>query len=127
MAARVFHNTLPDRLAEELAVAARLGILPIRPGAPGFVAITMSGTAKWAVLLDNTLVLIPKVVQGEELARTVLTDGAAVLAAGEVEIVEAYGSYFYFALTNHSGHYQPDRASRKIGVRAFADAGIEPR
>ncbi len=125
MANRVFHNTLPERLADKLDVAARLGIRPMHASDPDFIKVVVVGTAKWAVTLTGELMMIPKIVQSEELAHSVLTNGAPVLAAGEVELTGTPGAYFFFDLTNYSGHYQPDASSRKIGIQAFAAAGIK--
>ena len=121
----MFKNALPTRLAEELAAAARLGVVPIRPGDPTFEQVIGAGTIKWVVNLAGELSVMPKFVSGEEIAHTILTAGAPVLAAGEAEIVGTAGQYLLLDLNRHSGHYRPDAASVRIGLRAFAAAGIE--
>ncbi len=120
----MFHNTLPDRLREELQVAIELGISPLRVGDPGFDRVVAAGTVKWAVTVEGELLVIPKFVQGQELAHTVLTNGGPVLAAGEVEIVRTNGQYGVLDINAHSGHYQPDRASLRLGEQAFVNRGI---
>ncbi len=120
----MFHNALADRLREELARAARLGVSPRRIGDPGFAGVAAEGTVKWAVTVAGELLIVPKYVRGEELPHTVLTNGEPVLAAGEAEIVRMDDQYALLDINHHSGHYRPDRQSLRIGERAFADRGI---
>ena len=120
----MFHNTLADRLQEELEQAAWLGVSPLRVGDPGFAGVAMEGTVKWAVTVAGELLIIPKSVRGEELPHTVLTNGEPVLAAGEAEIARTDGQYALIDINHHSGHYRPDRHSLTLGERAFAAQGV---
>jgi len=120
----LFHNALTDRLQEELALAADLGVAPLRVGDPGFDQVIIGGTIKWAVTVEGELLIVPKYVKGEELAHAVLTNGGPVLAAGEAEIAITDGQYVVIEINNYSGHYHPDRASLRLGEQAFEVRGI---
>ncbi|MBP0458421.1 Hint domain-containing protein [Streptomyces montanisoli] len=124
-ACELFPNTLPDRLAGELAMAEKLHVSPSAPGTPGFDAAIDAGTVKWAVREDGSLVVIPKSVNGEEMFHSVLTGGAPVRAAGEADIAGSSESgYFGLEINNHSGHFLPSEESLEIGRAAFVAAGI---
>jgi hypothetical protein len=120
----LFHNALADHLQEELALAADLGVAPLRVGDPGFDQVVIGGTIKWAVTVEGELLIVPKHIKGQELAHTVLTNGGPVLAAGEAEIAGTDGQYVVIEINDHSGHYRPDRASLRLGVQAFEERGI---
>ncbi|MFC8849461.1 MULTISPECIES: hypothetical protein [unclassified Micromonospora] len=64
--APLFPNQMKGALLQELAKADKLGVKPARPGTPEFDAAVQSGTVKWVVLEDGTLVVIPKYVNGIE-------------------------------------------------------------
>jgi len=55
----VFKDALPARLAEELAAAARLGVVPIRPRDLTFDRVIGAGTIKWVVSIAGELLVIP--------------------------------------------------------------------
>jgi hypothetical protein len=93
-------------------------------GEAGFDQVIATGRIKWAVTEDGTLVVIPKWVKGQEIAHTVLTGGAPVLAAGEAEVAGGAGGYFGLEITNYSGHYLASEASLDVGRSAFAAAGV---
>lgn len=111
----MFANTLPAR---------RRRVAAVRPGDQDFDRVIGAGMIEWAADLTGGLLVIPKFVRGEELAHTVLTAGAPVLAAGEAEIVGIVGNYLLLELNRHSGHYRPDAARPHPGLRAFAAADI---
>lgn len=121
---RLFANQLPSRLGVELTLARQLGVTPLRVGEPGFDAAIGGGTVKWALTATGELLFVPKFVRGVELAHTVITQGDPVRAAGEAEIVRLDDRYGLIGINAHSGHYQPDQASLRIGERAFDNAGI---
>ncbi|MFH8408678.1 Hint domain-containing protein [Streptomyces sp. NPDC018019] len=126
---QLFKNTMPWALEAELATAERFGITPARPGTAQFDRyIDYDGSAeviKWAVLEDNSLVIIPMKVKGQELHHSVLSGGAPVRAAGEAQIMgNKEVGYFGTNLTNHSGHFLPSQESLEIGREAFAAAGV---
>ncbi len=127
---KLFANQLPELLPAELAQAARLGVTPIEAGAPGFEALVNSGTVKFAVLEDGSLVVAPKFVDGVEISHAVLSGGRPVLAAGEADIAAAGGSYFGTNIVPHSGHFlngatvAQSAAVEAIARQAFARIGI---
>jgi hypothetical protein len=120
----LFHNTMPDRLAEELRLAASLGVNRVKVGELGFDRAIEAGTVKWAITVEGELWLMPKWGDGVELAHTVLTRGAPVLAAGEADIAGSSGEYFLLWMDNRSGHYRPDQASLDLAGHIFAANGI---
>jgi hypothetical protein len=69
-------------------------------------------TALWAVLQDGSLAVMPKFVDGVEIAHPVLSGGAAQ-------------GYFGLEINNNSGHFLPSEESLQTGIDAFAEAGIE--
>ncbi|GAA4211079.1 hypothetical protein [Microbispora amethystogenes] len=122
---RLFPNQMPSSLQAELGAANSLGVKPVSPGSTGFDAAVGSGTVKWAVLDDGTLVVVPKHVRGTEVSHSVLSRGAPVRAAGEAEIAgNAASGYFGLEVSNHSGHFRPSPESLEVGKQAFGKAGI---
>ncbi|MFI7275725.1 DUF6531 domain-containing protein [Streptomyces sp. NPDC049879] len=125
LAAHLFTNRMPGDLGGELRLAEDLGVTPLRPGGAAFDEAINSDAVKWAVLENGDLVVIPKFVQGQELAHSVLSRGNPVRAAGEANI--AGGSdigYWGAEISNHSGHFMPDNDSLQVGLDAFGAAGI---
>ncbi|MFE0684238.1 polymorphic toxin-type HINT domain-containing protein [Streptomyces sp. NPDC058961] len=133
---RLFANKSPATLAEELALAERKGIRPAKPGSADwdrYIDFEGSGDiVKWAVLDDGQLLIMPKMVGGEELSHPVLSGGAKVQAAGEAQIAGAEGSYFGLEINSHSGHFfvegdpfwAPGGGAETIGREAFASFGV---
>ncbi|MGC9539865.1 Hint domain-containing protein, partial [Streptomyces sp. UG1] len=121
----LFPNTMPGALDRELALADRLGVTPVGAGSAGFDAAISSGTVKWAVREDGSLVIVPKFVNGQEISHSVLTRGAPVRAAGEADIAgSSRDGYFGLDINNHSGHFLPSSESLEIGRDAFVAAGV---
>jgi hypothetical protein len=121
----LFPNTMPELLNRELALAERLGVTPSGPGSVGFDEAIGSGTIKWAVRQDGSLVVMPKFVSGREISHSVLTQGAPVRAAGEADIAgSSEAGYFGLDINIHSGHFLPSEESRQIGIDAFAAAWV---
>jgi hypothetical protein len=121
----VFHNRHPEDLPEELALARRLRIVPLRPSDPGFSALVTEGTVKWVLTIEGDLLFIPEKVDGAELAHPIMTNGGPVLAAGKAEIVDlGGGEYGLIKFTGNSGHYQPDPQSVRLARQVFDAAGI---
>jgi hypothetical protein len=111
------------------AAPARVGAKPFRVGTPEFVEMIRSGPGvlKWAVLMDDTLVVIPSVVGGVDIKHPVLSGGANVKSAGECTFeVDSNGRAVPKNINLHSGHYLPPqtgsrgRAYLNIGKDAFA-------
>lgn len=122
----LFSNTMPGTLRQEMATAERLGVKPAAAGSAGFDSALNTGTIKWAVLEDGTLVVMPKFADGVEISHSVLSGGAAVRAAGEADVAgSADTGYFGLDINNHSGHFLPSQGSLQIGIDAFSAAGIE--
>jgi hypothetical protein len=120
----LFANQLPWRLDTERATATRLGVMPLHPRDPGFDEVVNAGPVKWVTTEAGELLLIPKWVDGEELAHTVMANGQPVQAAGEASIVSGDGRIVGLEISNHSGHYLPSLESLEIGREAFRAFGI---
>ncbi|WP_325052773.1 DUF6531 domain-containing protein [Streptomyces triticirhizae] len=125
LSAHVFDNKMANNLDNELRVADNLGVTPVRPGTQAFDDVIGGGQVKWAVLENGDLVVVPKFVQGTEIAHPVLSRGNPVQAAGEANIAgDMELGYFGLDISNHSGHFQPDADSLQVGLDAFSNAGI---
>ncbi|MEU3130803.1 polymorphic toxin-type HINT domain-containing protein [Streptomyces sp. NPDC047726] len=121
----VFDNKMSKTLDRELSLADRLGVTPSGAGSAGFDSAVGSGTIKWAVREDGSLVVVPKFVDGQEISHSVLSRGAPVRAAGEADIAGSSGDGFFgLDINNHSGHFRPSNESLQIGRDAFAAAGV---
>jgi RHS repeat-associated protein len=132
----VFPNLLPNRLTDELAAAASVGARPIRVGKIGEsmssgvaaeiqAAINQgTGRLKWVVTTDGELIVIPTTLRSVDISHAVMTNGAAVKAAGEVEIAAAGGAMQGIFIDNHSGHFQPSAQAEQIGRMVFGAFGI---
>ncbi|MGW6910816.1 polymorphic toxin-type HINT domain-containing protein [Streptomyces sp. NPDC054940] len=133
-ACRIWPNNMATSLADELALAQRLGVRPARPGTADWDKyIDMDGEKiKWAVLEDGQLVIMPKIVQTKELSHPVLSGGAPVRAAGEAEVAGGGGQYFGLSINSHSGHFfkqgdefwAPGGGAEKLGREMFEEAGV---
>ncbi|PJI95128.1 intein [Luteimicrobium subarcticum] len=120
-----FANSMPHSLERELALADRLGVVPIAPGSGAFDDAISEGTVKWAVREDKSLVIIPKHVHGQEISHSTLTRGGPVLAAGEADIAgTAADGYLGLEINYHSGHFLPSETSLDLGRSAFSAAGV---
>ena len=119
-----FPNLLPERLAGELADAAKVGAKPIRFGDPGFNNAVNEGTVKFVVSGSGEVILTPHTVKSIEISHAVLSDGQSVVAAGQAEIASSGGKFFGINLNNHSGHFMPSAESLQIARDAFAKIGI---
>jgi RHS repeat-associated protein len=124
-AVKLFNNQLPERLAAELADAARVGAAPIRAGQAGFDKAVNQGTIKFVVTEGGELLISPHTVKGVEISHAVLSNGRPVLAAGQAEIAAAGGQYVGMRITEHSGHFMPTQASLGIAREAFAKIGVK--
>ncbi|MFE9439110.1 polymorphic toxin-type HINT domain-containing protein [Streptomyces sp. NPDC006602] len=133
-ACRIWPNNMAATLERELALAERMGVRPAKPGSADWDRyIDMDGEPiKWAVLQDGQLVIMPKMVQGQELSHPVLSGGAAVRAAGEAEIAGGAGQYFGLRLDAHSGHFFKEGdafwaaggGAEQLGKEMFEAAGV---
>ncbi|MCC8246417.1 WXG100-like domain-containing protein [Saccharothrix luteola] len=122
----VYPNQMPEDLRRDLDAARRLGVEPTEPGTPEFDRLLGTGEKlKWAVLEDGRLVVVPKHVDGVEIKHSVLSGGAPVRAAGEVEIAGGSGRYYSLDINNRSGHFRPPPESLDVGREAFRRHGIE--
>lgn len=122
----IYNNLIPDRLAQELADATRLGVKPFTIGSKEFAKVVNEGEViKWAVNEGGELVMVPKMVNGAEIAHTVITGGKSIVAAGEAQVAGYSGNYYLLEITNHSGHYRPSAITEQIGRLAFQKAGVK--
>ncbi|WP_445115536.1 polymorphic toxin-type HINT domain-containing protein [Acinetobacter sp. WZC-1] len=124
----VFNNLLPERLADEMADASRLGVKPMNISDNGFAGIVANdGHLKYAVTEDGNLLFIPKNVDGVEIKHAVITGGKPVLTAGEVQIAsDGKGGFIAFDLDQNSGHFL--NAATKLEnqvVKAVAEAAFK--
>ncbi|ACU77440.1 YD repeat protein [Catenulispora acidiphila DSM 44928] len=122
----MYPNNMPGTLDTELAQADRLGVVVSSPGTSEFDSAIASGTVKWAVKDDGSIVVMPKFVNGQEISHSVLTRGASVQAAGEAEIAgSGADGYFGLDINDHSGHFfEPGWNVASIGKDAFSGAGV---
>lgn len=120
----LYRDLYPERLNEELALAARLGVRACRVGSPEFDAAIQLGPIKWVVTRDWELLCIPQAVHGREVMHPIMAHGQDVRAAGRALVDGAEGRYVLLELNNWSNHYQPPAESLAIGVDAFERAGI---
>jgi len=97
--AKIYENKLPQLLADELRVAESLGVKAMRVGEAGFAEAANAGTVKWVVTAKGELLVVPKYVNGQEIAHSVLSGGGAVSAAGEAEIAVNGSQYFLIDIT----------------------------
>ncbi|MFJ9007085.1 polymorphic toxin-type HINT domain-containing protein [Streptomyces canus] len=133
-ACRIWPNNMAATLERELALAERMGVRPAKPGSANWDRyIDMDGEKiKWAVLEDGQLVIMPKMVQGEELSHPVLSGGGAVRAAGEAQIAGGGGQYFGLEINAHSGHFfksgdpfwAAGGGAEQLGREMFEAAGV---
>ncbi|MDH6567711.1 hypothetical protein M2160_002732 [Streptomyces sp. SAI-117] len=131
---RIWPNNMAATLERELALAERMGIRPAKPGSANWDKyIDMDGEViKWAVLEDGQLVIMPKMVQGQELSHPVLSGGSAVRAAGEAQVAGGGGQYFGLEINAHSGHFfksgdpfwAPGGGAEQLGKEMFEAAGV---
>ncbi|MFI1481334.1 polymorphic toxin-type HINT domain-containing protein [Streptomyces sp. NPDC020747] len=133
-ACKLWSNNMSATLERELALAERMGVRPAKPGSAEWDRyIDMDGEPiKWAVLEDGQLMIMPKVVQGQELSHPVLSGGAGIRAAGEAEIAGGGGQYFGLNINSHSGHFfkqgdpfwAPGGGAELLGREMFEAAGV---
>ena len=121
----LFPNLEPRRLGQELALARKLGVTPMRATDPGFDHLVNQGTIKFVITEDGQLLVMPKHVGGQELSHPVLSGGRPVLAAGEADIASASGKRLGTTLKMHSGHFKPNTATRSLALAAFKTIGVE--
>ena len=128
---KLFPNQLPGNLKAELALASRLGVNAISPKGPEFARIANNGTLKFAILENGKLKVIPHTVDGNEISHAVLSKGAPVRAAGEVDIAVAGNKAFGIDIRPHSGHFNfgNNNATNALilnrGRAAFQEFGIK--
>ena len=122
----VFDNLLPAQLADELVEAASLGVTSFKVGNAQFSAAVDSGELiKWVITQEGELLMVPKYVDGVEISHAVINQGKPVVAAGEAMIAGDTANGFYLLqISNHSGHYQPNFLSIKLGKAAFELEGV---
>jgi hypothetical protein len=119
-----FLNQLPERLAGELADAAKVGVKPIRFGDPAFNEAVNGGTIKYIVTESGEVLITPHTVTGVEISHAVLSNGQNVVAAGEAEIAAAGSKYVGIDLNYQSGHFMPTAKSLQAAREAFAKISI---
>ncbi|MEQ1568825.1 MAG: RHS repeat-associated core domain-containing protein, partial [Myxococcota bacterium] len=121
---KLYPNQLPERLAEEMATAERVGAVAVAPGTPAFLEATDQGLVKFVVTADEKLLISPYSVGGEEISHAVLSGGEPVLTAGQADIASGGGQFFGIDIVEHSGHFLPSAESLDIAKALFAKYGI---
>ncbi|MCP3170207.1 RHS repeat-associated core domain-containing protein [Myxococcus qinghaiensis] len=125
IARRLFPNTMPERLAGEIADAMSVKAPIMEVGARGFKALVDSGERlKFVVLESGQLIVAPHTYLGVEIKHAVLSGGRAVLTAGEAQIARDGRTYFGISINNQSGHFMPTTESLAYAREAFAKIGI---
>ncbi|WP_194869623.1 polymorphic toxin-type HINT domain-containing protein [Myxococcus sp. AB025B] len=125
IARRLFPNTMPERLAGEIADAESVRAPIMEAGARGFKALVDSGEKiKFVVLESGKLIVAPHTYMGVEIKHAVLSGGSAVLTAGEAEIARTGRKYFGLSINAQSGHFMPTEESVAYARAAFAEIGI---
>ncbi|WP_170300498.1 RHS repeat-associated core domain-containing protein [Myxococcus fulvus] len=125
IARRLFPNTMPERLAEEMADAESVKAPIMEVSARGFKALVDSGEKiKYVVLESGKLIVAPHTYMGVEIKHAVLSGGRAVLTAGEAEIARTGRRYFGLSINVQSGHFMPTEESVVYARAAFAQFGI---
>jgi RHS repeat-associated protein len=90
-----FPNTLPDRLPQELDLARRLSVRPLKAGSAAFERmIDTREKVKWVVTETGDLLFMPAIVHGQKIAHSVINNGKPVWAAGEAMIAGSRNQYF---------------------------------
>jgi hypothetical protein len=79
---------------------------------------------KWVITSDEELLVIPKYVNGEEIAHAVISN-KPVLAAGEADVAGQSGGYFGLEITEHSGHFVTPTGRMDWARYIWARHGIE--
>lgn len=130
----LFKNQLPDKLADELALAKKLGVKPVSPSNTKLFDDVINndggGKVKFVITEKNELLVMPAYKNGKELSHSVLNNGNPVKAAGEVEIAGKNGNYIGLTMSNHSGHYNfgntdaQNSVQKALSEKAFARYGI---
>ncbi len=117
-----YPNLLPRRLKHELAWARKYDVpkVEVNDGTPDTIRrlAEVFGGQKclFVVRLDGRAVLIPALIKAGRTYHTMASDGADVIAAGEVEVLPDG------RLTNvnhHSGHYKPHKDQVDAVTQAF--------
>lgn len=124
----LYQNKMPRRLVSELADARSVGATPTRATSLAEVeaaaAASDTGTLKYVVTESGELVVGPKFRGGVEIKHAVLSGGAPVQAAGEVDIAFGGGRAVGISINSVSGHYQPALGAENIAQRLFEDLGV---
>ncbi|MFD5932680.1 polymorphic toxin-type HINT domain-containing protein [Streptomyces sp. NPDC060333] len=116
-------NNQPEKLSMEMLEAELSGVIPAAAGTGAFSgSVSAGGRHIWSVDVAGTLRIAPAM---PGIKHPVLTEGGAVVGAGEAHINER-GIVEY--INNHTGHYTPCQACSEEflmnGVRAFEGAGV---
>ncbi|MEU6234435.1 RHS repeat-associated core domain-containing protein [Kitasatospora sp. NPDC047058] len=116
-------NNQPEKLSMEMLEAEFSGVAPAVAGTGAFnESVSAGGRHIWSVDVAGTLRIAPAM---PGIKHPILTEGRAVVGAGEAHINER-GIVEY--INNHTGHYTPCHACSEgflmNGVRAFEGAGV---
>jgi hypothetical protein len=121
---KLWPNRSSGSLHEELALAHRLGVEPVKVTSPESLAGFEGQTLNYVVSEEGELLTTPRSVRvGEQVHRihhTVPVKGRPVLAAGEVTPTGNVAR-----INRISGHYGPGPETLDIAAEAFRRAGFK--
>ena len=120
----LWYDQFPDKLVQEMAIAAKLGVRPIRITGPGSPAGLAEGgrVFKWVISAEGELLCLPVILPDDPIKHSVATAGRPVIAAGEARFHDDE-----LLIDNHSSHYQPKPFSLDIAKPKFEALGFKVR
>jgi hypothetical protein len=122
----VYANLYPGSLPSELRAAAEAGVELFTAPSAQFDALAEAGERLiYVVLPDGILVVSGQTVGRVQVRHSVLAGGGDVIAAGEVELIQAEEEKMVIELTNKSGHYEPEASSLDWAADCFRGIGFE--
>lgn len=128
----VFVNQMPDRLELEQEEARESGaVLATAPGSDFEGLVREGQELNYVILESGELVVAVPFLGPCRITHAVLAGGAAVLAAGTVDLVAGYDPVsrrnfnVVLRITNASGHYQPDIGTLELAAEQFRSLGFD--
>ena len=121
-----YRNQLAESYREEADAARAARVAGVTCPSEEFEMLAAEGERLvFVVRLDRALIVAPQLHRGFEVRHPVLAGGAAVLAAGEIELVYFTDVRVVLDLTNKSGHYRPHASCLEVTVEVLVELGFE--